>query len=83
MDPALLWPWRRLAVTTLIRPLAWEPVYAADVALKSKKKEEEESIYRSSLVAQKVKDLALSLLWHGFNPGPRNFHVLWEQPKIK
>ena len=25
----------------------------------------------SSLVAQQVKDLALSLLWHGFNPWPR------------
>ena len=28
--------------------------------------------YRSSLVAQRVKDLVLSLLWCGFHPWPRN-----------
>ena len=28
LDPALLWPWCRLATTTPIRPLAWEPPYA-------------------------------------------------------
>jgi len=31
-DPALLWLWRRLAATTPIRPLAWEPPYAAGAA---------------------------------------------------
>ena len=41
----------------------------------------------SSLVAQRVKDLALSLmwlwllLWCGFDPWPGNFHVLWAWPK--
>ena len=30
----------------------------------------------SSLVVQQVKDLALKLLWHGFDPQPRNFHML-------
>ena len=40
------------------------------------------AIFRSSLVAQQVKDLALSLmclrllLWHGFDPWPSNFNVL-------
>ena len=33
-DPALLWLWRRPAATALIGPLAWEPPYAAGVALK-------------------------------------------------
>ena len=39
------------------------------------------------LVAQWVKDLALSLLWlwsllwHEFDPWPRNFHIPWVQPK--
>ena len=33
-DLALLWLWCRLATTALIRPLAWEPPYAADAALK-------------------------------------------------
>ena len=31
----------------------------------------------SALVAQWVKDLALSLLWQGSDPWPRNFFVLW------
>ena len=32
-DPVLLWLWCRLAVTVPIRPLAWEPPYAAGTAL--------------------------------------------------
>ena len=31
-DPALLWLWRRLVATAPIRPLAWEPPYAARAA---------------------------------------------------
>ena len=38
LDPELLWLWRRPVATALIRPLAWEPPYAAGAALKSKKK---------------------------------------------
>ena len=34
----LLWLWRRLAAAALIQRLAWEPPYAAGVALKKKKK---------------------------------------------
>ena len=43
----------------------------------------------SSLVAQWVKDLMLSLqwfvplLWHGFSPWPENFNKPWVQPKTK
>ena len=37
-DPALLWLWCRLAAAVLIRPLAWEPPYAAGAALKDKMK---------------------------------------------
>ena len=33
-----------------------------------------------SLVAQRVKDSVLSLLWHWFDPWPRNFHMSWAQP---
>ena len=29
-DPVLLWLWRRPVATALIRPLAWEPSYAAE-----------------------------------------------------
>ena len=44
---ALLWPWRRLAATVPIKPLAWEPPHATGVALKGEKdnlKKEEESV---------------------------------------
>jgi len=34
---ALLWLWSRPAAVAQIRPLVWEPPYAADVALKRKK----------------------------------------------
>ena len=33
-DPPLLWLWHRLVATAPIGPLAWEPPYAMDVALK-------------------------------------------------
>ena len=36
-DLALLWLWHRLTATALIRPLAWEPLYATGVALKRQK----------------------------------------------
>ena len=36
-DSALLWLWRRPAATAPIRSLAWEPPYAASVALKDKR----------------------------------------------
>ena len=34
----MLWLWRRLSVAAPIRPLAWEPPYAAGAALKRPKK---------------------------------------------
>ena len=37
LDPALLRLWYRLAALAPIRPLAWEPPYATDVALKRQK----------------------------------------------
>ena len=37
-DPLLLWLWHRPEATDLIRPLAWEPLYATDAALGGKKK---------------------------------------------
>ena len=38
-DPSLLCLWRRPGATAPIRPLAWEPPYAAEVALEMAKKE--------------------------------------------
>ena len=37
-DPALLWLWCRPAAVALIGPLVWDTSYAADPALKRKKK---------------------------------------------
>ena len=34
----LVWLWRRLAATTPVQPLAWEPLYTMAVALKRRKK---------------------------------------------
>ena len=31
-------------------------------------------------MAQQVEDPALSLLWHGFDLWPRNFHMPWVPP---
>ena len=39
-DPALLWLWHRAAAIARIRPLGWEPPYAAGSALKRQKKKE-------------------------------------------
>jgi len=39
LDLALLWLWSRLAAIVLIRPLAWEPPYAAGVALEMAKRQ--------------------------------------------
>ena len=43
LEPMLLFLWCRLAAIAPIRPLAWEPPYAAGVALKSQKKEEKKT----------------------------------------
>ena len=40
-DPMLLWLWRRPAATTPIRPLAWEPPYAAGAVLEKTKRPKE------------------------------------------
>ena len=41
-DLMLLWLWCRPTAAAPIRPLAWEPPYAASTALKKKKKKERE-----------------------------------------
>ena len=47
----LLWLWCRLAVTALIRPLAWELKYAMVAALKKRRKKEHLSIHGTSITA--------------------------------
>ena len=67
LGPMLLWLWRRLAATALIRPLAWELTYAASMALKTKKKKRKEKrntftlyIYRN-ITTDNLKKLFMKL----------------------
>ena len=58
LDPALLWLWRRLAATALIRPLAREPPYAAGAAqemAKRQKKKRNINSYLSQDTLNKLK----------------------------
>ena len=41
LDLALLWLWSKPAATAPIRPLVWEPPYAAGAALKRQKTKKE------------------------------------------
>ena len=38
LDLVMLWLWWRLAAVALIRPLAWEPLYAAGTVLIKRQK---------------------------------------------
>ena len=53
-DLVLLWLWHRPAVTASIRPLAWEPPYAAGAALEKQNK-----------LINKVQVFSLSV-WSGY-----------------
>ena len=50
-DPMLLWLWRRPAAAAPIRPLAWEPPYAAGAAQEKTKKPEMPQMTRLPLSA--------------------------------
>ena len=65
MDLALLWLWRKPTATVPIGPLAWELPYAEGAAVKKKEEKKKNHLLRSSLVAQQIKDPALSLQWLG------------------
>ena len=56
-DPALLWLWCRLAAIAPIRPLAWEPPYAAGAALEKGKKTKSKNKHKKN-----KEDLVLSIL---------------------
>ena len=43
-DPALLWLWPRPVAAAPIRPLAWDPPYAAGAALKRQKNKNKKQI---------------------------------------
>ena len=43
-DLVLLWLWRRPAAAAPIRPLAWEPPYAAGAALKKQQQKKDNTV---------------------------------------
>ena len=49
LDPMLLWLWRRPAATAPIRPLAWEPLYAAGAALEKAKRQKKEKCHYGNI----------------------------------
>ena len=57
-DPTLLWLWRRPVATAPIRPLAWEPPYAAgaaqEIAKRQKKKKKKKKAEGHRLWASAV-----------------------------
>ena len=53
-DLMLLWLWHRPTATALIQPLAWEPPYATEVALKSENKQINKSITLSLKLCDNV-----------------------------
>ena len=86
LDPVLLWLWCRLMAAAPIRPLAWEPPCVMGVAKEVAKKTKQTSKQKTTMVFLEfpgglaVRDLELSLLWCGFDPWPRNFHMLQMWP---
>ena len=53
-DPMLLWLWHSAAATAPIRPLAWEPPYAAGEALKNKKTKKKKKINIQQIYSGKL-----------------------------
>ena len=60
-DPTLLWLWFRPASTALIRPLAWEPPYAAGAAQEMAKKTKKKNLVQE--MVQKPR-----LTWSTYSP---------------
>ena len=53
-DPALLWLWSRLAATALVRPLAWEPPYAAGAAQEMAKRQKKKKGNSKGVMISKI-----------------------------
>ena len=62
-DLALLWLWRRLVSTAPIRPLAWEPPYAAGVAQQMAKDQQQQQ-KNDSLSVQEQKHTYVGIYTH-------------------
>ena len=67
-DPELLWLWCGLAATAPIRPLAWEPLYAAGAALEKTKRQKKKGVIGVPIAAYQVKNsTSIHHLTNGFS----------------
>ena len=51
-DPELLWLWRRSVATAPIRPLAWEPPYAAGAAQEMAKRQKKKKMQIKGMICE-------------------------------
>ena len=56
-DLVLLWLWHRPVGTAPIRPLAWEPPYAMDAALKRKKTKKKKIVAKDMNIDEFTKSI--------------------------
>ena len=63
----LLWLWCRLGVVAPIEPLAWEPPYAASVALKKQKTKKQKKPGSATLSITRQVPLDVPLTFLGLN----------------
>ena len=57
LDLVLLWLWRRLVTTAPIRPLAWEPPYAAGAAQEMAKKRQKKTNKKKRSITYSIDNL--------------------------
>ena len=84
-DPGLLWLWRRLVAIARIRPLAWEPPYAAGSALEKAKKHKQKQNKKgwTELQRSPVEDKTHRACGRRREPGGREtFHLGSEACKV-
>jgi len=68
LDPALLWLWCKLAATALIRPVAWEPPYAAGAALEKAQRQKKKKKKSKNTAMGKQNQTKQEHRYRGFLP---------------
>ena len=77
-DPALLWLWRRPVATAPIRPLAWEPPYAAGTAqkmAKTNKQTNKKPLARLKQMRSEIKENGVPIVVQWLTNPTRNHEV--------
>ena len=80
-DHTLLWLWHRSAATAPIGPLAWEPPYAADAALKSPNKQTKKSTSIGLFSPNRGVKIKLSSLWPSLAPALKRAGIMLKQTR--